>query len=110
MQTIVQQLKGFAPEQHSVDDMVCLLAQARQLRQTYSDVTGGEVPEWLTEAEQSLGKAIDTQYRDELMRQLKEVEGRREALKSAEEKRHDLADKEARLRQRLGLSKPQAVA
>lgn len=98
---VLQQLKSFDPQAHTVDEMVCLLATANGMAEIYETQLAGEQPEWLIERRSQLEKELDSRYRDELERQLKEVQARQEALKSQEEKRHDLKDKEARLRERL---------
>lgn len=102
----LQQLKGFDPTQHNVEEMICLLALANGMIGVY--IKFGEVPDWLTEKRDSLEKSVENATRDELERQLKETEGRIEALKSADDKRSDLKDKAARLKAKL--QGPKAVA
>lgn len=95
----LQALKSFDAANHSVEEMVFLLATATSMEQGYEKF--GEAPEWLLEQKAALEKAIEAAQRDDLERQLKEVQAKREALKSAEDKRQDLADKEKRLLAKL---------
>lgn len=100
MHTLAQ-LKSFDPSNdNSLEDMVFLLSSAIALGVTYEHL-GMEVPEWVTEASQRLKKEIETRSRDALERELKEIEGREEALKSNEQKRNDLASKRERIKAKL---------
>lgn len=102
----LQQLKSFDASQHNVEEMICLLALANGMIGVYTRF--GEIPDWLGEQRDALEKAIELATRDELERQLKETEGRIEALKTADEKRGDLKEKAARLKAKL--QGPKAVA
>lgn len=104
----LQELKSFSPEGHSLDELAFLLATANSMAQVYAE-RGGEVPEWLSDARHGLEKEIDSRQRDELERQLKEVQARKEVLKTKEEQRADLDAKEKRLLARLNPG-PKAVA
>lgn len=95
----LQQLKSFDASNHNVEEMVCLLALAMGMIAVYE--ASGEVPEWLGDQRAALTKAIEAAQRDELERQLKEITARQEALKTADEKRGELREKEARIRAKL---------
>ncbi len=101
----LQQLKAFdSSAGRDVEEMVALLVLANGMILIFEKL--GETPEWLKDKRNELEAAIESSLRDENIRQLREVQAQREALKSREQKSQDLAEKEERLKKKLGLAQP----
>ncbi len=98
---LIQMLKGFNADGLDMDEAICLLSIARGMHKTYEE-KAVEPPEWLNDAHSALDKEVSRRYRDSLERELKDIEAREEQLKTASEKREDLAAKKARITAALG--------
>jgi hypothetical protein len=100
--TMLQQLKNLDTDNAHLDELVALLTFGQQLQTTYA-TQALEAPDWLDEKMTSLRSKISTMRKENLERALKNVQSKKEALKTAEEKRVDLASEEQRLKKALGL-------
>ena len=99
---MLQQLKNLDTENTHLDEMVALLTFGQALQTTYA-TQALEAPDWLDEKMSSLRSKISTMRKENLERALKNVQSKREALKSADEKKLDLSAEEARLKKALGI-------
>lgn len=103
---LIQQLNSVQVEGLQLDEAVFLLSIAGSVIATFRD-TVDEVPQWLTDAQETLRKEVKSRAQDALERRLKELEQQEDRLKSAEEKRGDIKAEKARLLAKL--RKPQAA-
>lgn len=102
---VIQQLRSFDPQSGvSIEEMILLATTAEQIAAGYSS-RAMEVPEWLEDKLGALEREIETRSRDALLRELKEIEAREEALKTSQERRSELALKKARIQERLSRDK-----
>ena len=100
---LIQVLRKLAAniQSQSIDDMLLLHLQAKQLRAEY-EAFSLEEPEWLTDALRLLSREIRLQTEDRLALQLKELEQQERSLLTTAEKRERLASERRRLEERLG--------
>ena len=100
---LLEALRGVNTDRLDTDEAVLLYAASQQLVQTYSGFSL-PTPVWLTDAAGALKKEIQSRREDELQRRLKSIKAQREQLKTADEKRKDLAAEEEAILQQLGLT------
>lgn len=105
---LLQQLKGVQVDGLQLDEAVLLLAIAGKMDEAYQQ-TVGEAPQWLTDARETLQKEVKSRSQDALEKRLKELEAQEDRLKSAQEKREDIAKERARIEAKLGKA-PEAGA
>jgi hypothetical protein len=84
-----------------LDEAVALLGFAHTMKGTF-EATVGEVPQWLSDSINALDKEVKSRAQDALERRLKELQIQEDRLKSAEEKRADIAKEKERLLKKLG--------
>lgn len=98
---MLKELRGFQADKHDIDELVLMKSTADSMLATYASI-GVEAPEWLQDAAKAVDKEVRARNRDMLEKELKEVQLRRESLRTTEEKRQALDAKEARLKAALG--------
>lgn len=99
--TLVERLRGLDAEALTVDEMVELRAGARQLEEEYR-AQAYEIPEWLTERVNLLGRELAARRADAIRKRLKEIDAAEINLETAEEKRTRLREERERLTSALG--------
>lgn len=98
---MLNQLRNLALDRMDMAEMVALAAFGRSMAEEY-EVRAMEAPEWLTESLEALGGEIAARRKDELRRQLKQVDYEIDRIKPAAEKRKELAARAERLRTAIG--------
>lgn len=97
---MLNELKNLNLDRYDEEGIVALLAFGENLAETYKK-NDLEAPDWLAEKLTSLRKEIVSRRRDNIERALKNAKARREALRTAEEKRNDLDKSIAALEAKL---------
>jgi len=97
---MLQELKNVNLDRVDEEQMVALVTFGEQLAKSYSDLDL-VAPEWVEEKLKVLKRELAARQRDNLEKALKEVQARRETLRTAEEKRNDLDAQAAKLQERL---------
>lgn len=97
----VSDLKAVNYDKIDVDEAVALLGFGNMMQSQYRS-SGLEVPEWLKDSVSSLEKDVARRKRDSLERALKSALARRDALKTADEKRREAEADIARINAALG--------
>lgn len=98
---MLDKVKAFDENRASLEEMVELSAMARLLESEFKE-TGAEAPEYLSAQAKSIRRAINSRTRDLIEKQISEAESRLESLKTAEQKRQDLAAQISALKAKLG--------
>lgn len=101
--SVIDELKGLDTNRETLDKLLLLNAQGNLLRGEY-DRAQMDVPEWLVGALDTLDSTIKQQSRDNLMLRLKELEQQESGLKTAAERRTEIAAAKEKLQRRLGLT------
>ena len=96
----LETLKTFNTNSASLDAMVELHAEARITLEEYTAL-GVEAPAWVQPALESLKRAIQTRNADALAAKLRDLQLRRDSLKTTEEKRASIDDEIAKLQAKL---------
>lgn len=96
----VDVLKQFDPARYDLEEMISMRAHATSMLAVYTEM-GMEAPLWLSDAYDKLNKEIKARARDALEAELREVSAREESLKTAAEKREDLATRRKRIEEKL---------
>jgi hypothetical protein len=97
---LIAQLKSLDTDRLTLDEAMVLLTQCRALKATWSqeDI---EIPDWLSNASTRLEAEARDRARGELLRKKREIELKRDRLKTRDEQRQEadleLAAIEARL-------------
>lgn len=100
----LQQLKSYDPTTlTSIEELVLMAATADALLSGYH-MRAIEPPEWVSEKKAQLDREISDRTREANLKALRELEAAEDALKTASEKRAEIARKKARLVQSLGLT------
>lgn len=94
-------LKNFDAEQNSLDELIELAAFGKTIAATYAD-NSIPVPEWLETSLSAVNVEIKRRNQDYLAKELKETEAALAALKTREEKKTELAERQAKLKAALG--------
>jgi hypothetical protein len=97
---MIETLKTLTVAKYNLEELIELRKEARVLSQEYEAQTL-QVPEWLKNAATTLDAEIKLRARDEKLRRLNEVKGRRAALATPEEKRAGLDAEIAALEESL---------
>ena len=107
---LIQLLKRLASsiQSQSIEDMLLLYAQAKQLRAEYEAFALDE-PEWLSDALRLLSREIRLQTEDRLALRLKELEQAERGLMTTGEKREALRKEREALEIRMGRRAPEST-
>jgi Skp family chaperone for outer membrane proteins len=100
MLNAVQRIKTIDTDGIDTDDAVALLATAKAMKTEYRE-NFLEVPDWLTAGAAKLEREVRSRRRESLEKALANAVARKEALKSADEKRRDAEAEIERLRAAL---------
>lgn len=95
---IIERLKSFDSERSNPDEMVELSAGARILAAEYQTL-GLESPDWLEEKRVEVKRELDTRLADMKAKRIRELKAKLATLKTAEERRSEIAEELARLEQ-----------
>lgn len=98
---LTARLRNFEADRNDLDELVELFAWAKSLAAAYESNTI-PLPEWLQDNTVSVANEIKSRVRDYQAKALKEIEAEQATLKTREEKRAELAEKAAKLREALG--------
>lgn len=93
---MLAELKRFDTSFGDIEDMVALSHFAKGLRAEY-EVQNLPIPEWLDDKVRQLARAIGAKTVDARSLRLKEIAAEESRLKTAAERRQELADEKARL-------------
>lgn len=85
---MLEQLRNVNVDRMDLDEVVALLTFGEQLQANYT-ANALEVPEWITDKTSALKKEAQRRRRDNLEAALKSAVARKEALKTADQKRAD---------------------
>lgn len=95
------QLRQLNLQRAETDELVAILAFGRQMASTFGSFSI-PAPEWLTDNITALEREVRSRHQDMLENRLREIRSRREALRTAEEKRAAIDREEAELLAALG--------
>jgi hypothetical protein len=98
---LLESLRNVNIDRLDMDEIVAALTFANAMAMTYQSV-GLETPEWLVDSTDTLKREAGARHRDQLEKELREIEQREETLKSQSEKRADLSSKKKRIMAQLG--------
>lgn len=93
---MLNELRNFDSEKAHPDEMVALHAFARNLAAEYTHLGLAE-PEWLEEKRVEVKRELDTRLADMKAKRIREIKAKLATLKTAEEKRTELAEELKRL-------------
>jgi hypothetical protein len=100
---MLEELRGLDVERTNLDEMVALSTFGRAMEDEYKRLTI-PVPEWLEDRLSALDREIRLRRTDALQAKLKELEARKEALKTADQKRQDVDAEMAKVKAALGIN------
>jgi hypothetical protein len=98
---MLKELRGLDVERTDLDEMVALSTFGLSMKVEYERLTI-PVPEWLETRLGELDRTIRSQRREALEKKVKELEARKDALKTAEQKRQDVDAELAKVKAALG--------
>lgn len=101
MVKLSDQLKGLDVNREQLDDLILLNEQGNLLRNGYERAQI-DIPDWLSGALDTLQVEIGRQTRDRLELRLKELDQAANTLKTAAERRVEIAEERAKLERKLG--------
>lgn len=93
---MLERLKNFDSERANPDEMVELHAFARAMISEYAALQL-EAPEWLEEKQLEVKRELDNRLADMKAKRIREIKAKLATLKTAEEKRAELAEELKRL-------------
>lgn len=93
---MLERLKNFDSERSNPDEMVELHAFARVMIAEYKELQL-EAPEWLEEKQLEVRRELNNRLADMKAKRIREIKAKLATLKTAEEKRNELADELKRL-------------
>lgn len=98
---MLRDLRGLDPDGADLDEIIALSAFGRSLKVEY-DRNVIPTPDWLDDRLDNLERAARLLRQDALEKKLKELQSRKEALKTAEQKRQDVDAELEKVRAALG--------
>lgn len=98
---MLKELRGLDIERTDLDEMVALSAFGRDMKTEYDRLVI-PVPEWLEDRLTELDRETRLRRTDALEKKLKELNAREDALKTADQKRTDVATEKAKVLAALG--------
>lgn len=109
MRQLINDLQGVTTQGKTLDELLVLAAIAQTVR-TFTETSGVEVPEWLTDATRTLQARITELNNEILEARIRQIDQSDAALMTREEKRDQNAKARDRILQRLGRKVEEPVA
>lgn len=97
---LINALKTVNTDRADAEELMVLLAQGRHLQSAY-EAEKFPAPAWLTEAVSTLGVEVKRRRRDQLELALKQARQKADGLKTAEQRRGEVASEIAALEKML---------
>lgn len=93
---MLDDLKNFSPSRMNMPELVQLSALGRSVEAEFTEL-GVEAPPWIADSLKAVRREIKAKNSDSLHAKLRELQSRREALKTPDEKRSALDDEITKL-------------
>jgi hypothetical protein len=106
---LASKLKNIDIDRINLEEAVELYALGAIVQKTYEDMML-ETPSYITDGMKVLQREIDARRRDNLEMELRKTNMEMEGLRTAAEKKQDLAARKARLEAALGKAEPKPAA
>lgn len=100
-ENMLKELRNFDADRTDLDEMVALSTFGRSMKVEYERLAM-PIPEWIEDRTRTLDSEIRSQRRDALEKKVKELQSRKDALKTAEQKRQDVDAELEKVKAALG--------